>query len=147
MKNDIFVFHGCVLMLFNRMELAGDDKCDGSGVYCVLCEVNGDDPRAFFDVYDLHFVMPVDGDVGKIERDGAQVGDVGKHGISVWDFFLVVFVFKDIHRGLLFTVPKGDRPFQRDIFDEGSDGRTAFMFGAEWHKSCKCFVMIELYHF
>lgn len=93
MKNDVFVFHGSILILFDGMKLAGDDERDGAGVYRILGEVDGNDAGAFFYVYDFHFVMPVDGDVGKIKGDGAQVGDIGKHGVSVRDFFLVVFVF------------------------------------------------------
>lgn len=92
-KNDIFVFHGRSVGLSDGVQLPRKDESDGSCGDGVLREIDGNRSPAFFDIDNLHLVVPVNRDVIKVQRNGAQIGDVGEQRVPMWNFFLVIFIF------------------------------------------------------
>jgi hypothetical protein len=104
LEDDIFVFHGQIHLLFNGMELAGEYDHDVPGVYLVGDKIHGDNAVSLFHVHKLHVVVPVQGDFRAVQGDGAGVGDIREGGSGVDPLLLIVFVFINLHRYLIFLV-------------------------------------------
>ena len=86
------------MFLLDGVELSGADNDDIAGRDRALLKVRGYDAPAFFndDKFDLR--VPVQGHSGKIARDGAEIGVVGKIRRGVGLRLVVILVFTDIHK-------------------------------------------------
>ena len=101
MKNDIFVFHAPGFNRIDGMKLSRQDDGEGRTLYRILFQIYRDQSLPLFDIDQLHFIMPVQRHVGKIQRDCANIGIVGKAQVPVSDVFMIILIFKYIHN---FTV-------------------------------------------
>lgn len=83
MKNDIFILHALICGLFNRVQLPRNNKGERSGAYGILLEVDGNNAFSFFYIDNFHFVVPVDRNIGKVQRNGAGVSNIRKQRIAM----------------------------------------------------------------
>lgn len=96
-KDDIFIFHGTVGELLDRMKLSWRHDNDVAAGHLIGNQIHGDGAGSFFDIYDFHIIVPMSWHNRKIQRDAAQINVEGEIIMSVWFCFLGAFVFCDVH--------------------------------------------------
>ena len=96
-EDDVLIFHGPALRSFNGMKLTGKDGHDAAGMDRIGHKVHENGPPSFFDIDQLHLVVPVGGHPGKVPGDGAEIGIVGKARLFMEPGLLILGIFDQFH--------------------------------------------------
>ncbi len=97
-EQDVFIFHRIVLQLPDGVELSGHHKYDIAHPHFVFGQINRNNARSLLDDNDLHFLMPMHIHCRKIQRNGTQIGIVGKFRRSVTFVFMIDFIICQVQK-------------------------------------------------
>lgn len=96
------------------MQLAGKNKHNVAGLYCILPEIDTDKAFSLLNDNQLGFIVPMERNGRKVHGNGAEIGVVRKIFRCVLLFFLIAKISGWLHNQ--------EAPFKKDCFVQKADG-------------------------
>ena len=97
MENNVFIFHGMIVKLFDGMKLSRYNKYNGSCLNDVLDKVYGYNSFPLFDIDKFDFIMPMQRNLWEVQWNGTQIGVVWKCRVNMF-FFIIGLSIKKVNR-------------------------------------------------